>query len=140
MLIMQVFISYSAADRVLAARLSRELNAVGISAWNAEDQIIPGDDLYKAMSEALESSEVMVVLYSQAAKESSNVQLEIQYALTSGSYRGRIVPVLIDFKTFEAGADLPWVLLKLSPVYLNSASPDLNGVVQRVSSLAKAGV
>jgi TIR domain len=137
---MQVFISHTVADRALAGRLTEQLREAGISAWNVDDQTFPGDNVYKAVGAALESSELMVVLYTRMATESSNVRQEIQYALTSGNYRGRVIPVLVDFATFQAGADVPWLLLRLNPVYLNGPSPDFAPVIERVQELSKAGV
>ena len=132
---MQIFISHAQADADLAQGLSSALETAGFSVWNAES-ILPGDNWRKEFGAALESSELMVALFSRHAKEDTNVTRDVQFALTSGNYRGRVVPVLVDYVTFEAGSEVPWVLLKMDPVYLTGASPDFSQIVNRVRGLA----
>ena len=109
---MQVFVSHAAADNALAKRISSALEHAGFSVWNW-DSILPGDDFYSAASKALESSELMVVLFSPEASASEWVTRDVQYALIAGNYRGRVVPVLIDFVATPARKEVPWVLLRM---------------------------
>jgi hypothetical protein len=132
---MQIFISHARADAALAQALSSALETAGFSVWNP-DNILPGDNWRKEFGAALESSELMVALFSRHAKEDTNVTRDVQFALTSGNYRGRVVPVLVDFVTFVAGSEVPWVLLRMDPVYLTGASPDFSEIVNRVRGLA----
>jgi hypothetical protein len=134
---MQIYISHAKADANLASGLSASLAQAGFSVWNPES-ILPGDNWRKEFGAALESSELMVALFSRNARENenANVTRDVQFALTSGNYRGRVVPVLVDFVTFEAGSEVPWVLLKMDPVYLAGPSPDFSEIINRVRGLA----
>jgi len=84
----------------------------------------------------------MVVLFTREARDSGNLTHEVQFALTSGNYRGRVVPVLVDFVTFQAGKDVPWVLLRMDPIYVNApagiSDSDISQIVSRVSAVAGA--
>jgi len=134
---MQVFISHAKADETLARGLASALERAGFSVWNPES-ILPGDNWAMEIGRALETSELMIVLFSKRSRESATVTQEAQYALTSGNYRGRVVPVLVDSVTFAAGAEVPWVLLKMEPIYITSTSPDFNVIVNRIRTLAGA--
>jgi TIR domain len=142
---MQVFISHVDADAKIASEIAVALETAGFTAWH-RGSIFPGDNWARELGEALESSELMVVIFSRNASDVSNLQRDVQYALTSGNYRGRVVPVLVDFVSFKAGADVPWVLLKMDPIYSNSSdlqsgdSADLHKIVERVSTLAREGI
>jgi hypothetical protein len=59
---MQVFISHSSKDTPVARQLARRLSKAGLKAWFAEDEILPGDNWAKKIGEALEESDLMVVL------------------------------------------------------------------------------
>ena len=87
--------------------------------------------------QALEESDAMIAVVTQNALESGPLKEDIQFALTSKNYGARIIPVVVDMKTFEAGNEVPWILLRLNPLYLDSANSDLHEVVERVRSLAE---
>lgn len=135
---MQVFISHAASDRALAEDLAASLRKAGIHVWNPNEAILPGDNWALAVGKALEESDVMIALFTRATNGSPTVERDVQYALTSGKYRGRVVPVLMDLVTFDAGADVPWVLLRMDPVYLTSP-PDFSLVVKQVQKVSEAG-
>ncbi len=139
---MQVFVSHAVADAPLARRVTSALADAGFTVWNP-DSVLPGDNLASAAGRALESSELMVVLFTRNGINSSNLTHEVQYALTSGNYRGRVVPVLVNFVTFEAGKEVPWVLLRMNPIYLDVSTDvkdsDVSEIVTRVSAVAGEG-
>jgi hypothetical protein len=133
---MQIFISHTAADRGLAKELADLLERAGFSVWDP-DSILPGDNWASAIGNALESSEVMVSLWTSASKDSSSLVRDVQFAMTRGKYRGRVVPVLVDFVTFQAGVEVPWILLKMDPIYLQDRDADLHPVVDRVLEVVR---
>ena len=59
---MQVFISYARADEDFAKALSSQLTKRGLSVWNADDEVLPGDNFWLRIGEALRKSRAMVVL------------------------------------------------------------------------------
>lgn len=134
---MQIFISRANQDRELARKLIAELVHAGVEVWDPDEQIYPGDNWAEKIGQALESSEAMVVLVSRDALSSGLVAHDVQFALTSGHYQGRVIPVLVDFVTFQAGKDVPWILFKLDPVYVQSLCPNFDEVVKRIQALTQ---
>lgn len=135
---MQIFISHSSKDSVPARELARRLSEAGLRAWIPEDQILPGDNWAKKVGEALEESDLMVVLVTPHAFESEWLKEEIQYALTSEHYKGRLIPVFLG----SAGelpsdvSEMPWILRKMNPMKIKG-SDDWQRVVDKVSTLAQ---
>ncbi len=139
---MQVFISHADAEDVIARRVASEMRKYGFYVRDPES-VLPGDNWATAVGTALESSELMVVLNTREARDSANLTHEVQFALTSGNYQGRVVPVLVNFVTIQAGKDVPWVLLRMDPIYFNApvglSDSDISQIVSRVSAVAGAG-
>jgi hypothetical protein len=135
---MQVFISHASADHLLAEELVLALRDARVSVWNPYEVVLPGDNMALAIGRALEQCEVMVVLMTSAANQSPNVRNEVQFALTRGNYRGRVIPVFLDYETFKADGVVPWILMRLDPIYVNGPSPDFSAVASRVLRISEA--
>ncbi len=110
--------------------------AAGVQVWNPDDEIFPGDNWAAKIGEALAHSDIMVAIVTRDALESGSLTNDIQFALTSKNFGGRVIPVLVDYVAVQPGVDVPWILLRLEPVYVDSASPVLAELVQRVKSSA----
>ena len=134
---MQVFISHIDPDKNLAKELGAQLGEAGFNVWNPYEKIYPGDNWEKETGKALEDSEIMAVLLTRAACGSETLLRHVQFALTSGNYRGKVVPVLVNMPTYEAGRDIPWILVRMNPVHVDPAVEGWSKVVQRVQSLAE---
>lgn len=104
---MQIFLSYALADRDFAKALSSHLRRRGLSVWAADDQILPGDNAWLRIGEALQKSKAMVVLLSPDSMRSENVRHEIEYALANPNYEGRLFPVQV-----RPTKNIPWILRK----------------------------
>ena len=104
---MQVFLSYSDADRDFARQLASQLSKRGCEVWDPSDQVFPGDNGPLKIGEALKESKAMVVLLSPDSMKSEWVRGEIQYALGSRNYEGRLFPVLV-----RPTRGIPWILRK----------------------------
>lgn len=135
---MQVYISHASADRELVERLATNLREARIDVWDPA-KIFPGDNWALETGRALERSEVMVVLFTKNARGNTTLSQDVQYALTQGNYRGRVVPVFIGYSTAQAGKDVAWILLHLNPIWLEEDSPDLAPVVARVRAEIESG-
>jgi hypothetical protein len=133
---MRIFISYAARDGELASQLADQLSRAGFAAWDADKEIAPGDNWAKEMGRALDESDVMVAIITPGALQSRSLQGDIQYALTSKRFEHRLIPVLVGFVTFEAGKDVPWILLKMNPVHIDP-SRGFEEVVDRVREIAR---
>jgi len=102
---MQVFLSYAPSDEAFAKALSAQLSRRGLSVWSAGDEVLPGDNVWLRIGEALKNSRAMVVLVSPDSMRSENVRREIEYALGQPNYEGRLFPVQV-----RPTNDIPWVL------------------------------
>lgn len=82
-----MFISHSSEDRNIAHQLADRLSATGIDVWR-DDEILPGENWAMKVGEALERSDLMVVLVTPNSSRSESVSREVQYALTRATTRG----------------------------------------------------
>ena len=133
---MKVFISYAHRDKRLAFQLAEQLSVAGFSVPNVIGEIVPGDNWARELGRALDEADVMVVLLTRGALDSDALRGSIQYGLTSKHFERRLVPVLIDCPTTEAGKDVPWILLQMDPIRMKSASKGFDEVVDRVRQIA----
>jgi len=131
---MQVFISHASRDQRLARQLADRLDKAGVKVYPGAEDIEPGENWAKQVGLALEQSDVMVVLFTPNAASSDFVQKDVEYALSSKSYQGRVIPVLV-----QPGAKMPWILNRLDPLSLSMDPPNLQAgfgeVVRRVKAL-----
>ena len=128
---MKVFISHAAKDRALANELATQLASAGVDVRNPYEDIVPGENWALKVGQALEESDMMVILMTPDARESESLQYEINYALSSLKYKGRLLSVLVG-----PAVDVPWILLKQPTKQILSAESDLGEVVDEVLSLA----
>jgi hypothetical protein len=108
---MKIFLSYADADRSYAQRLASELTREGYQVWDAAQEVQPGENFSLKIGEALEQSKAMVVLLSPDAVKSQWIRREVQFALGSARYAGRLIPVII-----RPTKEIPWILRKLNPL------------------------
>lgn len=127
---MRVFLSHSAADREVARELGDRLEAAGLDVWDAGSEVLPGDNAHLKIGEALQSSNAMVVVWSPEAVKSDAVQQEVQFALGSARYQGRLVSVIS-----KPTRDIPPVLRRLPLVHLRGQS--LKDASRRVLEVLK---
>ncbi|MCI0335287.1 MAG: toll/interleukin-1 receptor domain-containing protein [Planctomycetes bacterium] len=109
---MKIFLSYARKDIALARELAKQLSRVGFDVWNSDEAIAPGDNWAKKIGKALDDSHLMVILLTPKAMESDWLRQEIEYALGSRKYEGRVFTVFAG-PVLEAGKDMPWILLRL---------------------------
>lgn len=126
---MNVFLSYSQRDKKWASALGSGLRASGFEVRDPENDILPGENWHLQLGKALERSEAMVVLLSPDSVASKSVLSEIEYALSSSRFRGRLIPVLV-----RPTADVPWILQKQ---HFIRASKDLDKTVSEVAAALK---
>jgi len=102
----QVFISYSRRDSLFAENLVEYLQSKGYRIWIATN-IQPGVDWARQIQQALESSEVMILLISPDSLISNFVAFEYEWFLDNGK---PILPILI--QNIDQG-ELPPPLMRI---------------------------
>jgi hypothetical protein len=88
-----VFISYASADQDVANKLVAEIERRGIPCWISSRDIHPGEDYQRAIVTALETSGVVLLLFSQHANESAEIPKELALA---SKFRKTIIPARIE--------------------------------------------
>src|SRR5260370_26858014 len=107
---MKVLLSYARKDSDLARQLAERLRRRGFTVWISDQEITPGDNWGTKIGEALDDSELMVILLTPTALESDRVRQDIEFALGSRKYESRVFSVFVG-PALEAGKDMPWILL-----------------------------
>ncbi len=87
----KIFISYSRADSEFVLELAEKLRSSGVHFWLDQLDTTAGQHWDRAIEEALETSELLLVILSPASVNSDNVLDEVSYALEE---KKQIVPVL----------------------------------------------
>lgn len=77
----EVFISHSSKDKVVADAVTASLEQAGIRCWIAPRDIRAGDSWGGAIVSAIESSKVMVVIFSSRSNDSKQVMREVERAV-----------------------------------------------------------
>lgn len=106
----KVFISYARSDEAFVRRMDADLKKHGINTWVDFDDIVAGKSWARQIGEALDSCDIMLLVFSPTAMESTNVEDEWNYYLDRGKM---IIPVLYQPCT------IPYRLYKLQYVDFN---------------------
>ena len=114
----KVFISYAHSDKPMARKAAEALSKAGLEVW-WDSEVLPGDNWAQEHSEALKSSQAMIVLLSPASVQSNEVRSDLSFALGQQDYKDRVIPVLISSYDLKEYADVPWVLKRMRTVDLD---------------------
>ena len=104
---MKIFISHARKDSDLALKLADRLKRSGFAVLRPETEMAPDE-----LGSAPQYSEFMIFLLTPGALEADTLRKDIEYALGSKKYDGRVFSVFVG-PTIAAGKDMPWILLKL---------------------------
>jgi len=94
------FISFSSKDGDAADKIRHGLETRGIACWMSSRDVLPGADFGDSIVSALETSRVMVLVFSTNANNSDEVKKELVLA---GEYKMPVLPVRIE-KVLPSGA------------------------------------
>ena len=137
---MKVFISHAhdERDQAIVRRIAEGLRGQGLEVWYDEWEIWPGENFAEKISQALEESQAMVVVLTPNALRSPWVRREVEYALGSESYSGRLIPVIAGRKEDIPEDQIPWILKRLQMVVLPDAEREPEGIQQIAAALSRA--
>ena len=120
-----VFVSYSHRDgetvRRILGDVSKNLPIGRFFFWD-HTRIAPGSNPGADVAEALDSSSAMLVFVSPDYFASDWGRRELEYALASKRYAGRVIPVLI-----QRTPDAPWILERLGYIDATDSEPSTVG-------------
>jgi TPR repeat protein len=111
-----VFISYSSKDKAVADAACAKLESAGIRCWVAPRDILPGDDWSESIVRAIDSSRIMVLIFSGHANNSEQIKRELNRAVSKAliimPFRIEAVPMS---KSLEFYVGTPHWLDALTP-------------------------
>lgn len=87
-----IFLSYASEDSTVAEKVCDGLEAHGIKCWIASRNIRPGQKWPKVITAAINTSKVMVIIYSEYSNKSEHVEREV---LLAAKNKAVIIPFRI---------------------------------------------
>jgi hypothetical protein len=88
-----VFLSHSVKDKTVAEAIVGRLESESVTCWMAPRDVVPGADWGESIINALESSRIMVLIFSQSANASPQIKREVERAVNKGVY---IIPFRVE--------------------------------------------
>ena len=126
-----VFISHSSKDKVYADAVCAKLESEGIRCWIAPRDILPGMAWGAAIVEAIETSHLMVLLFSSNANASPQIEREVERALNK---EVTIIPLRIE--SVIPGKSLEYFLG--TPHWLDAVTPPFEQHLEYIAQTVKA--
>ncbi len=89
-----VFVSHSVKDKAVAdAYRWHGSRQTGLTCWIAPRDVVPGADWGQSIIDAIESSRIMILIFSRNADASPQIKREVERAVNKGVY---IIPFRVD--------------------------------------------
>jgi TIR domain len=88
-----VFVSHSVKDKAVADAIVARLEAGSVTVWIAPRDVVPGADWGESIIDAIESSRIMILIFSRNADASPQIKREVERAVNKGVY---IIPFRVD--------------------------------------------
>ncbi len=76
-----VFLCHSVTDKAVAEAIVARLEADSVTCWVAPRDVVPGADWGESIINAIESSRIMILIFSQSANASSQIKREVERAV-----------------------------------------------------------
>lgn len=80
-----VFLSHSVKDKVVADAVVTRLEADSITCWIAPRDVVPGAEWGESIEDSIQSSRIMVLIFSQSANVSPQMRREAERAFNKGA-------------------------------------------------------
>ena len=81
-----VFLCHSVTDKAVAEAIVARLEAESVTCWIAPRDVVGGADWGESIINAIESSRIMILLFSQSANVSPQIKREVERAVNKGVY------------------------------------------------------
>lgn len=122
-----VFISYSHHDKPEADAVCATLEARGVRCWVAPRDIVPGQEWGEAIVDAIRSSAVMVLVFSQHANDSPQIRREVERAVHEET-------VLIPFRIEDVVPERALEYFLSAPHWLDALTAPLEAHLERLAA------
>jgi TIR domain len=129
---MEVFVSYSSADKRTADVMVATLERAGLRCWYAPRDITPGVEYGDAILAALRASRVVVVIVSRHSIESQQVLREIERAV---HYRLALLPFRIEDIRMEGAFELFLSTSHWLDAFVPPLQPHLNKLIDALAGV-----
>jgi hypothetical protein len=116
------------SDKYFARSLAKQLTDLGHEVWVDFLALLPGDNWPLEIGKALQDCGAMVVLLSPHSASSDQQRREIDFALSSPQYAGRVIPVFM-----RPTKDYPWILDRFAAI----RASDPAGTGKRIGQLLR---
>ena len=126
-----LFISHSARDKVIADAVCAGMEAGGIRCWITPRDILTGQDWGGAIIDAIQSSRMMVIIFSKDANSSPHVMREVNKAVSVG------IPIL-PFRIEDISPTGSMEYYLSTQHWLDALTPPLESHIQRLLIAARA--
>jgi hypothetical protein len=126
-----VFISYASQDKAVADAVCATLEADRIRCWIAPRDILPGTPYTEALTDALRSSRVLVLVLSGNSNGSHHVMREVEAAVDVG------IPV-VPFKIAETTLSLSMKYLLKSIHWLDAMTPPMERHIRTLADVIRS--
>lgn len=128
-----VFISYSPMDKPIADAICAGLEAEGIKCWIAPRDVLPGAILQEAIIEAIDTSDIMVVVYSSSSNRSPFVVRELSRAVSKDV-------IIIPFRIEDVPLSNSMEYLIAVPHWLDALTPPLEKHIKELVRVVRVNL
>jgi len=121
-----VFISYSSQDKPVADAICALLESRSVRCWIAPRDILPGTNYPRAIVDAIDSSRIMVLVFSSRSNHSNHVVRELSRAVSRGV-------IIVPFRIEEVQPSRDMEYLIGVPHWLDAMTPPLEQHIGRLA-------
>lgn len=126
-----VFLSYSVKDKTVADAIVARLERDSIACWFAPRDVVPGADWGESIIDAIESSRMMVLIFSQNANSSPQIKREVERAVDKNVY---VIPFRIE--DIPPAGSLEYFIS--TPQWIDAFSPPLEPHLDKLAKTIKS--
>src|SRR5437773_934928 len=126
-----VFISHSVKDQRVADAVLAKLEAESVTCWTAPRDVVPGADWGESIINAIESSHIMILIFSKSANASPQVRRAVERAVNKGVY-------IIPFRVHEIPPAKSLEYFISSSQWMDAFSPPLELHLDNLAKTVKA--
>jgi hypothetical protein len=120
-----VFISYASRDKPIADAICNYLESRQIRCWIAPRDILPGMQYQEAIIDAIDSSSVMVLVFSVDSNESAHVLTELNEAMSNKV-------IIIPFRVEDVQPSKSMKYLISVPHWLDALTPPMSQHIEKL--------